>query len=307
MAATTPRAGWPAGFSGRVIAAPAKVNLFLELLAKRPDGYHDLQTLLLPVNLYDTIEIQPRGDGELVLSCTAPGVPTDSRNLVWIAADAMRKASSISTGAAIHLTKRIPHEAGLGGGSSDAAATLRALNTIWNWNRSTAEVSAVAARIGSDVPALLHDGPTWCTGRGEIAELIACAVPLHLVIVKPPFGLSTAEVYRNVKLPLAPTPGEAIGAALATGDLVAVGRLMHNRLQPAAFALQPAANMVCEALLAQSPLGAMLSGSGSSVFALARDRADAERIAREAGRALEVAVPGCRLFVVRSTGPQTTA
>lgn len=300
MAATIPCAGWPAGPRGRILAAPAKVNLFLELLDKRPDGYHDLQTLLLPVDLYDTLEIQPRDDGELVLSCDTPGIPTDSKNLVWKAADVFRKENNFAGGVSIHLTKRIPHEAGLGGGSSDAASTLLALHSIWNWHHSISELAVIAAKIGSDIPAFLHPGPTWCTGRGEIAEAIPCAFQMNLVIVKPPFGLSTAEVYRNVKLPPAPTPGDAMRAALARGDLVALGRLMHNRLQPAAFALQPSANMVWEALLVQSPLGAMLSGSGSSVFALARDRADAERIAREAGRVLETSVPGCRVFVVRS-------
>ncbi len=294
-----PRAGWPAGSRGRVIAAPAKVNLFLELLAKRPDGYHELETLLAPVDLYDTLEIQPRDDGELNLTCDAPGIPTGSGNLVWKAADALRTAFGVTLGAGIHLTKRIPHEAGLGGGSSDAAAAIAGLNAVWNLNKSPDELAPVAARVGSDVAAFLHGGPMWCTGRGEIVEPVA-SQPLDLVIVKPPFGLSTAEVYRNVRLAETPTPGDAIRAALAEGNIPAIGRLMHNRLQPAAFALQPLANWVYDALLAQSPLGAMLSGSGSCVFALAKDRADARRIAAQAGRELATRVPDCKLFVVRT-------
>ena len=295
-----PRAGWPAGSRGRVIAAPAKVNLFLELLAKRPDGYHELQTLLAPVDLYDTLEIQPRDDGQLFLSCDAPGIPTGPGNLVWKAADALRTAFSVTFGASIHLVKRIPHEAGLGGGSSDAAAAIAGLNAVWNLNKSIEELAPVAARIGSDVAAFLHGGPTWCTGRGEVVEPVPALQQLHLVIVKPPFGLSTAEVYRNVRLAESPTPGDAIRAALAEGNAVAVGRLMHNRLQPTAFALQPLANWVYDALLAQSPLGAMLSGSGSCVFALAKDRTDARRIAVQAGRELATRVPDCKLFVVRT-------
>lgn len=295
-----PRAGWPAGSRGRVIAAPAKVNLFLELLAKRPDGYHELETLLAPVDLYDTLEIQPRDDGTLVLSCNAPGVPTGPGNLVWKAADALRTAFGVTLGASIHLVKRIPHEAGLGGGSSDAAATIAALNVVWNLNKSIGELAPIAAMVGSDVAAFLHHGPTWCTGRGEVVEPVAASQPLDLVIVKPPFGLSTAEVYRNVRLAETPTPGAAIRAALAEGNAGALGRLMHNRLQPTAFALQPLANWVYDALLAQSPLGAMLSGSGSCVFALAKDRADARRIAAQAGRELATRVPDCKLFVVRT-------
>ena len=303
----TPRAGWPAGSRGRVIAAPAKVNLFLELLAKRPDGYHELQTLLAPIDLYDTLEIQPRDDDRIVLICDAPGIPTGPENLVWKAAEALRTAYGVTEGASIRLTKRIPHEAGLGGGSSDAASTLLALNTVWNLNEPIEKLAAIAARIGSDVAAFLHDGPTWCTGRGEIVHSIPAAKPLDLVIVKPPFGLSTAEVYRNARLPETPTPGEALRAALAAGDAVAVGRLTHNRLQPPAFALQPLANWVYDALLAQSPLSALLSGSGSCVFAIARDRPDALRIARMAEPLLAVRVPDCRLFVVRTLVPNTDA
>ena len=300
-----PRAGWPAGSRGRVIAAPAKVNLFLELLAKRGDGYHEVQTLLAPVDLYDTLEIQPRGDGELVLSCNALGIPTGPDNLVWKAAEALRTAFGVSPGASIHLTKRIPHEAGLGGGSSDAAAALAALNRVWNLNKSVEELAPIAATVGSDVAAFLHTGPTWCTGRGEVVEPVPAPQPLDLVIVKPPFGLSTAEVYRNVRLAETPTPGTAIRAALAQGNAATVGRLTHNRLQPTAFALQPLANWVYDALLAQSPLSAMLSGSGSCVFALAKDRTDARRIAAQAGRELATRVPDCKLFVVRTLASNT--
>ena len=296
---TIPRSGWPAGFRGRIVAAPAKVNLFLEVLGKRPDGYHELRTLLAPLNLYDTLEIQPRDGGDLVLSCDSPGIPSGPGNLVWKAADALRRATGTAVGATIRLTKRIPHEAGLGGGSSDAASALMALDAVWNLNLPLADLASVAAGIGSDVAAFLHDGPTWCTGRGEVAVPVA-AVPLDLVVVKPPFGLSTAEVYRNVRAPEAPESGDALRAALAAGNAEAVGRLMHNRLQPAAFALQPLADWVYEALLAQDPLGAMLSGSGSCVFALARNRPDALRIARLAERELAVRVPGCRLFAVRT-------
>ena len=300
-----PRAGWPAGLRGRVVAAPAKVNLFLELHGKRPDGYHELRTLLAPVDLYDTLEIQPRDDGELALTCDVPGMPTGPGNLVWKAAVELCHAVGVSMGATIHLTKRIPHEAGLGGGSSDAAATLSALNVVWNLNRSVEELTPVAATVGSDVAAFLHAGPTWCCGRGEVVEPVPALRPLDLVIVKPPFGLSTAEVYRSARLPEHPQSGDALLAALAAGDAEAVGRLMHNRLQPPAFALQPLAVRVYDALLAQAPLGAMLSGSGSCVFALARDREDARRIARRADLVLAERVPGCRLFVARTLGPDS--
>jgi 4-diphosphocytidyl-2-C-methyl-D-erythritol kinase len=279
----------PAG-AGYVIVAPAKVNLYLELLGKRPDGYHEIATLIATVNLYDTLEIQPARD--LTLSCNLPGIPTDSKNLVLKAAEALRASTGTPFGASIRLTKRIPHEAGLGGGSSDAAAALFVLNRLWKLDLSTLELQTVAAAVGSDVPAFLAGPASWCTGRGEIAEPAEIGGPLHLVIVKPAVGLSTAEVYRNVKLetpPPGPLPEAERGSIVfnplrfgeggSRSEPGGVFPTLFNRLQAAAFALQPAVKLVYDRLRECDPLGALLSGSGSSVFAVARDAADAKRIA----------------------------
>jgi len=284
--------------AGYVIAAPAKVNLHLELLSKRPDGYHELRTLIATVNLYDTLEIQPAR--ELALSCDAPGIPTDSKNLAMKAAEALRAATGTNFGASINLTKRIPHEAGLGGGSSDAAAALFTLNRLWKLDLSDAELMTVAAAVGSDVAAFLAGPSSWCTGRGELAKPADIGDPMHLVIVKPAVGLSTAAVYANVDLRagLRERPeslAEILRVLTQPGSTVE----LFNRLQPAAFALQPAVKLVYDRLRECDPLRALLSGSGSSVFAVARNAADARRIAAEYATLGE---PTDRIYAVRTCG-----
>lgn len=289
-----PHAGIPLPGGGRRIDAPAKVNLFLELLRKRADGYHDLETLIVLVELADTLEVEPRADGELRLECDEPGIPTGPTNLVWKAADALRRRFGVTAGASIRLTKLVPHEAGLGGGSSDAASTIAALNAVWGLNRTARELAPVAAEVGSDVAAFLCPPACWCTGRGEVVTPVPVGGPLHLVIVKPPVGLSTAAVYKACTVPEAPASGTAIRAALASGDVVRLASGLHNRLQSPAFALQPAVEGVYDALAKTDPAGVLMSGSGSSVFAVARDAADADRIGRE------FTAPGCRVFVTRT-------
>lgn len=300
-----PHPGLPTGASGRVIRAAAKVNLFLEVLGKRADGFHELATLITPVNLYDTLEVQPAAGSELRLACDPPTIPSGPTNLVWKAADAVRRAFGVTAGADIRLTKRIPHEAGLGGGSSDAAATITALNAVWGLNRGIRELAPVAAAVGSDVPVFLLNGPGWCTGRGEIVTPAAVGGPLHLVIVKPPVGCPTAEVYRRVTVPAAPLDGQEALAALASGDPTRVAAALHNRLQPAAFDLQPVVRRVYDALNSCGPLGCLLSGSGSCVFAVCRDRQDAARVARRFETETRDELPGCRAFAVTTPGAMT--
>jgi 4-diphosphocytidyl-2-C-methyl-D-erythritol kinase len=251
-----------------VLACPAKVNLFLELNHKRLDGYHDLSTLIVPVNLYDTLELTLADS--LTLRCHPDTVPSDERNFVWKAAVAMQKKFNTAQGVSIHLTKRIPHEAGLGGGSSDAAMTLLGLNELWKLNASLEMLAEVAATLGSDMAAFLY-GPSWCTGRGEIIEPAPAKVQLHLVIIKPPVGCSTAEVYRRVKLDTQPMSDAAMRATWNRGDVTGICNSLHNRLESPAFDLQPTVKRLYDAMLATQPLGRMLSGSGSCVFAVARD------------------------------------
>jgi 4-diphosphocytidyl-2-C-methyl-D-erythritol kinase len=278
---STPFPGLPAGPDAFVAFAPAKVNPYLEVLGRRPDGYHAVETLVLAVDLFDTLEVRRAPDGVTDIACDAPGVPTGPTNLVWKAAEALRLMTGTDFGAAIRLTKRIPHEAGLGGGSSDAAATLAALNVLWGLNLSRRELLPVAAAVGSDVGAFLAPPAGWCTGRGELVEPEAVGAEFHLVVVKPPVGCPTADVYRRVAVPETRLDGSAVRAAVRVGDAERLARGLHNRLQPAAFALRPEVEAVYHRLIACGPLGCLLSGSGASVFAVCRGRADALRVARE--------------------------
>lgn len=279
--------------------APAKLNLTLEIVAKRPDGYHAIESLMLPVDLCDELEFR-RTEGELSLTCNAPDIPTDGRNLVLKAAEALRRRTESRLGIAIHLKKRIPHEAGLGGGSSDAATTLLALNELWELNLAPAELASIAAEIGSDVAFFLVQSAAWCTGRGEIAVPETTGQQLDAVIVKPSVGLSTKEIYGRVSVPAQPVDGTPARDALRAGDKIALGRALFNRLQAPAFAVAPAVESLYRELAALGPLGCQLSGSGSALFALCRDALEANRIAAaiRAVHAIDQSPP--QVFVCRS-------
>jgi len=283
-----------AGPDAAVGWTPAKVNLFLEVAGRRPDGYHAVETLIVAVNLFDTLEARRRPDGQLRLTCDTPGVPTDGTNLVVKAAEALRGDAPL--GADLRLTKRIPHAAGLGGGSSDAALTLHLLSQLWDLNYDAAKLLEIAATVGSDVGVFLGGSAGWCTGRGEVVEPTELREPIDLVIVKPPYGLSTAAVYRGHTPPVTPVSSDGMRDAIRHGNAVA-GHL-HNRLEAPAFATEPSLSLVRDRLAACKPLGVLLCGSGSSLFALARNPADAARIARD--YSTHSGDDGDRLFVVRS-------
>src|SRR5262249_22987411 len=153
---------------GVEIRAPAKVNLFLEVLAKRPDGYHEIATLLVSITLFDTLEFKEEASGKILLQCDHPELGTGPENLICKAAELLRKHCKVASGARIRLKKRIPLAAGLAGGSSDAAATLAGLNELWQLGLSTTELAELGAKIGSDVAFFFAGGAAWCTGRGEI-------------------------------------------------------------------------------------------------------------------------------------------
>lgn len=288
-----------------VLWAPAKLNLHLEILGKRPDGYHAVETLILTIDLFDTLELCDDPTGDVKLTCDSPGVPSGPTNLAHRAAIGLRDCWAQERGVSIRLTKRIPHEAGLGGGSSDAATTIVGLDSLWKLRLTVDAQREIAGRLGSDVGFFLTPPAGWCTGRGEIVEPETVGRPLDLVVVKPPVGLSTAEVYRQVIVPGSPVPGDAVRRALRLGDPEAVARHLHNRLQRPAFELRPEVGAVAERLADCHPLGCLMSGSGSSVFAVCRDRADATRVATRF-RDAESDVPEgsrCRVFVVRSYCP----
>lgn len=281
--------------------APAKVNLFLEVLGRRPDGYHEIATLLVAVTLYDTLEFKEEAGGETRIETDDPSLPAGPDNLIWRAADALRRHAGRLGGFRVQLRKRIPAAAGLGGGSSDAAATLLALNKLWRLGLSLMELQTIAAEVGSDVPFFVTDGAAWCTGRGERVEPVAILRPLWLVLACPRSGLSTAEVYKHVRVPENPVVGQDVRRALACGEVDKLAGLLHNQLEAATKELCPEVGAVLDRLARLGVPGRLVSGSGSSTFALCRDRQEAFRVARElSGDA--GAGDGPRVFVVRTCG-----
>ncbi len=288
-----------------VLAAPAKLNLFLEIRAKRPDGYHDLESLMVAIDLFDTLELRVIDSGAIALTCDPDTLSAGPDNLVYKAAVALRThAKRSDLGAEIRLAKRIPTQAGLGGGSSDAAATLVGLNRIWKLGLTREELLAIAASIGSDVAFFLTLPAAWCTSRGEIATPEeAPASGFHFVLVCPPVGLGTAGVYKRLAVPEKPVAGDAVRSAFRTGDAAALGRAIFNRLEEPAFALEPLVGGIRRRLAESGPCGAMMSGSGSAVFAVCRDRAHAKQVANEFVQSRPVAEPESRVLVVRSFTP----
>jgi len=270
-----------------VVWAPAKVNLYLEVHGKRPDGYHEIATLMVAIRLFDTLVFKEEPDGLLQLGCNHAELSIGPDNLVLRAARLLQERTGRQRGASIRLVKRIPMAAGLAGGSTDAAATLWGLNRLWNLGLTRDELAKLGGELGSDVPFFFHTPAAWCTGRGEIVTPVPMGKPLDLVLLCPPLGCPTAEVYRRVQVPAVPESGEAIRRGLAGGDVEEMGRRLFNRLQPAAEKFAPPIASYYRLLAQRGPAGQLMSGSGSSLFALCRSRAEARRLAHELSHGIE--------------------
>jgi 4-diphosphocytidyl-2-C-methyl-D-erythritol kinase len=281
------------------VRAPAKVNLFLEVLARRPDGYHELATLMVAVSLYDTLEFREEPTGVVRVACDQPALSAGPDNLICRAAEAVRRRAGLGQGVDVRLWKRIPLAAGLAGGSSDAAATLAGLNALWRLEWGRDEFAEVGAELGSDVPFFFATPAAWCTGRGERVEPIALGRPLDFVLICPPVGLSTAQVFQRVTVPSPPLSGDGVRRAAAAGDVEELGRLLHNRLQGPAAGLCPAVENAHARLAALAPAGVLMSGSGSTVFALCRGPGEARRLRRALAPATEGG-GGTRAQIVQS-------
>lgn len=275
-----------------VVHAPAKLNLFFEVLERRSDGFHEIETLVYPIDLCDTLLLRKRSDErtEFRMVRTLPrvvgdrvslgDVPADSSNLVVRAVDLLRQTSGKPLGADIFLIKRIPSEAGLGGGSSDAAAALVATNIAWDLNLSTSELAAMGASLGSDVPLFLHAGASICRGRGEIVQAAPASPMLHFALVRPPVGLGTAAVYRACQVPREPRSLSQFLGAFASADLGGIGRSLFNRLESVACDLTPWIAQARNAFERSDCVGHSMTGSGTCYFGLCRHARHARRVVR---------------------------
>ena len=286
------------------LQAPAKINLFLEVLGKRGDGYHEIETVMQEIDLADTLEIEEIGKG-IELDCTDTEIPCNEGSLVWKAARLFKEELGIRKGVRIHLEKKVPVGAGLGGGSSDAAAVLKGLNTLWQTGIGEERLMDMAARLGSDVPFFILGGTAICHGRGEKVKPLTVGrqAPnppqadsgqghpprqegFYYTLLYPGIKISTATVYQNLKIDL--TKGRKdvsfLLSALGSGDPKSLGQLLFNRLEAVAFGLHPELQEIKNLLESYHPCGVLLSGSGSCIYGLFKTGREAEETRRELKR-----------------------
>lgn len=268
--------------------APAKINLTLEILGRREDGFHEIRSVMQAISLFDTLTFAPAPTGQVKLLGGTADAPPDTGNLVYRAALALREAARVDKGVEITLHKFIPVGAGLGGGSSDAATTLMALNSLWQCGFTTDGLAEIGAMLGSDIPFFLTGGTSLVTGRGEILAALPSPDTLWVVLARPDSPLPTAAVYRAYAAAgIPPSPENATEQmmdVLANDEFTEtridlVANAMRNDLQSIAFGLCPEAQTVEQRLQGLGARGTLLSGSGSAVFGLCENETDARRIA----------------------------
>lgn len=261
------------------ILSPAKINLFLQVIGKRTDGYHDLASLMCCISLYDEIVIHV-GERDISVVCDHPHVPQDETNLAHRAATLFLDSLKVSQGVEIILKKRIPVAAGLGGGSSNAAGVLLGLNYHFGKPFSRNQLTAMGLSLGADVPFFIFQKPALATGIGEILEAYSGLPASHILLVNPGFTVSTAEIYRNLNLRLTKCKKKITNALLKSRGFDAALHLC-NDLETVTASTYPEIHSIKEQLISYGALGALMSGSGPSVFGIFSE-IDTARHARDA-------------------------
>ena len=268
--------------------SPCKVNLLLNILSRRPDGFHELETVMHPVNVCDHLRFTRQGGG-IQLTCTEPALPTDSSNLAHRAATAFMQTARISEGVHIHLEKKIPMAAGLGGGSGNAATTLAGLNELFGQPLSQLQLAELAATLGSDVPFFLQTQPALATGRGEKVlplDFFPALRAAFLLLVHPGFGIPTTWAYQQLACfpnALNGRPGRAaeLISLLQTPNLAKAGAAFYNSLEAPVLHKYPLLALFQEFLRAHGAAATLMSGSGSTTFALLQEETAAEELAEK--------------------------
>ena len=259
--------------------AYAKLNLSLDILGRRDDGYHDLQMVMVSIDLTDTLTLTP---GEGAMSTNLSFLPADGNNLAQKAAQAFRSVTGKGEVLDIHIDKRIPVCAGMAGGSSDAAAVLRAMNEMYRTELSPLELAKIGEQVGSDVPYCVVGGTALVEGRGEYVTPLPSLPPCHIVVCKPPFPISTPQLFGrvNVKKITRRPDNQGMVEALHRGDLTGVARRMYNVFEDV---LEPRHRQTVDeikaTLIEHGALGAVMSGSGPTVFGLYEDQGKAQQAA----------------------------
>lgn len=270
--------------------APAKINLCLHVLGKRADGYHDLAMLMQRISLYDRITLRLTSDPGVRVCCAGVSLDPDQKNIAALAAESLLALVGSSVGVDIEIDKQIPIAAGLGGGSSDAATVLMALNEMLDLKLSSQVLQEQGVRLGADVPFFIFGHPAWATGIGDVLQRVEELPPIWYVLVNPGIAVSTAWVYGNLRL-TSRQDDHKIPRFSSTVDSVAA--MLHNDLEEVTVGRHPEIAEVKRRLTASGAAGALMSGSGSTVFGIFAGKAEADAAAVQLRQEL-----GWRVFVV---------
>ena len=260
--------------------APAKINLSLDVLHKRDDGFHEVEMVMTMVDLADRLEISQLDQNKIVLTSQAGYIPLDEKNLAYQAALLLKERYQVKQGVHIHLEKKIPVSAGLGGGSSDAAAALRGLNRLWGLNIPRDELMKLGAELGSDVPFCIAQGTAIARGRGEILEPIASPPQCWVILAKPPVSVSTKEIYGRLKaeeIQHHPPTGQLV-QAIETKNFTEMCRCMGNVLEQVTMEMYPEVKRLKQCMIRLGADGVLMSGSGPTVFGLVSKTSKIRRI-----------------------------
>lgn len=261
------------------VKAPAKINLTLDVLYKRPDNYHEVEMIMTTVDLSDRIGLESRKDGQIKINSTNGFIPDDNRNLAYQAAQLMKDTYGIKEGVTIVIDKEIPVAAGLAGGSSDAAATLKGLNELWHLNLSIDTLAELGAKIGSDVSFCVYGGTALATGRGEKIQHLPAPPTCWVVLAKPKIGVSTAQVYGGLNVDEVEHPNTSqMIEAIEKNDYFLMCETVGNVLESVTFELHPEVVTIKEQMKRFGADAVLMSGSGPTVFGLVDNESRLPRI-----------------------------
>jgi 4-diphosphocytidyl-2-C-methyl-D-erythritol kinase len=279
------------------VESPAKINLFLEVLGKRPDGYHELETVMTRVSLTDQLSFSVVDSG-ISLGVSALDVvdfselPPMSENLIVKTLRRLQDHSGCRLGMQVELVKRIPIKAGLGGASSNAATALMAANHLWGLGLTTEQLARVANELGSDITYFLYEGTALCCGRGEQVQPLKSTCGWPVVLVQPPFGLSTADVFRTVKIPTRPLASAALVEELKSGSALGLSNCLFNRLEESAMEHNEWFRAARQLFREAGAVAAQMTGSGSCFFGIFANL----EMAQTAAKMIGGRQPNCRVF-----------
>ncbi|WP_034551484.1 4-(cytidine 5'-diphospho)-2-C-methyl-D-erythritol kinase [Carnobacterium funditum] len=259
--------------------APAKINLTLDVLYKRGDGYHELEMVMTSVDLADHVTLKTIEENSIIIQSNNGFLPLDQRNHAYKAALLIKERFNIQLGVEMMIKKNIPIAAGLGGGSSDAAATLRGLNQLWNLGLSLDELAILGAEVGSDVPYCIYGGTAFASGRGEKIEQLDAVPQCWVVLVKPKKGISTGTVFNALSYDTLKHPATySMIAAIKEQDYLRMTKLIGNSLEETSIIRQPSIEKIKEKMISFGADAALMSGSGPTIFALCRKYSRAQRV-----------------------------